>query len=278
MKIHGIMLIRNEADILRYAMRENREWCNFVYVFDNGSTDGTWELLQELASVDERIIPFQQSDRPFRDSLRGEVFRAFRERACSGDWWCRLDADEVYIDSPREFLPQIPTSHHVVWSLHYQYYLTQNEAASFPTIGTGELLPEITAENRPRYFLVNASEARFFRHRSGLQWTGDDSWPLHMGLVSPKRIRLRHFQYRSPAQIQLRLETRRRAASQGYLHFGHSLESRWEEKLEDPAKLNFEDTYDSLSQLQITSAIPNHLESPERRIFKRFMHGLRFWP
>ena len=46
MKIHGIMLVRNEGDIIRYALEKTRSWCDHVYVFDNGGADETWDLVQ----------------------------------------------------------------------------------------------------------------------------------------------------------------------------------------------------------------------------------------
>ena len=99
-----------------------------------------------------------------------------------------------------------------------------------------------------------------------------------MGVVFPRRIRLRHFQYRSPAQIQLRLDTRRRAAEQGYLHFGHSLENNWQEKLVSSGSLNLETDVSSLETLRVQSEIPNHLEVFRHRLVKRFLHGSGIWP
>jgi hypothetical protein len=41
-----------------------------------------------------------------------------RHLACErldGDWWCILDADEFYIDDPREFLEAVPKRFSSVW-------------------------------------------------------------------------------------------------------------------------------------------------------------------
>ncbi len=274
MRIHGICLVKNEADILRYFARKSAAWCDRIYVFDNGSTDGTWELCQELARTSAQVVPFRQDDRRFDDGLRAEVFQHFREDASPGDWWCRLDADEIYIDDPREFLDRVPAAHHVVWSVHFQFHLT---TADLPRLSleTDGAAPEMNDSNLPRYYVADASEARFFRHRARLQWPGG-AWPRHLGLVTPERIRLKHFQYRSPAQIQLRLDTRRAAAARGWAHFGHSLEKRWEEKIADPETLTC-DT--GASGLKADPArLPNHLEPAWIRAAKGFLHRGKFWP
>ena len=51
MKIHGLCLVKNEADVLQETLVSALHWCDdHIYVFDNGSNDGTWELVQELAN------------------------------------------------------------------------------------------------------------------------------------------------------------------------------------------------------------------------------------
>jgi len=276
MKIHGLMIIKNEADVIRFNLEESRKWCDTIYVFDNGSSDRTWDIVNERAACDPGVIPFRSAGIPFQNSLRGDIFRAFRTRAAAGDWWCRLDADEFYIDEPREFLSLVPRSDHVVWALHFQYYLTKEDCASFPAPMARP--PEITPANAPRHFLVNASEPRFFRHRAGLTWKAHSSWPSHMGVVHARRIRLRHFQFRSPAQIQLRLDTRHLAVEQGCLSFAHNLETEWTECLVRSQDVNYEETAHSLEDAAIARGTPSHLESKQRRFLKRVLHGLGIWP
>jgi hypothetical protein len=274
MRIHGICLVKNEGDIMRYFLRDSARWCDRIYVFDNGSTDHTWAIARELAGAMPQVALYKQDGRTFDDALRAEVFRHYKAQAQPGDWWCRLDADEIYIDNPREFLAQIPAQFHVVWSQHLQYFLTTADLPRFTPQDETEA-PEINETNLPRYYLANASESRFFRHRAGLEWPGG-AWPHHLGLVAPQRIRLKHLQYRSPAQVQRRLDTRRAAAAGGWQHFQHSLEKTWREKVADPAGLSL-DRGDG--QYDIDPAkLPRHLEPTWRRGLKRIMHGLHLWP
>ena len=57
MKIYAISLIKNEADIIEKNLIEASKWCDKIFVYDNGSTDGTWEIVKSLSS--NKIIPFK---------------------------------------------------------------------------------------------------------------------------------------------------------------------------------------------------------------------------
>lgn len=263
MKVHGLCVVKNEGDIIERSLTENSRWCDFIYVFDTGSTDDTWERVCHLAKANPNVVPFKNESVPFDDALRACIFNHFKDRAIRGDWWCRLDADEIYVDDPREFLTnRVPSYCHVVWSKHIQFYFTEKDEAK----NAGEL---------PRYYRADYSEPRFFRHRPGLQWTSG-AWPAHLGLVAPERIRLKHYQYRSPAQIQRRLDTRREAAAQGWQHFPNSQVSDWHEKIIPSSTLHF-DVGDGHYVID-EEKMPPHMERGWQRIVKRVLHGTGVWP
>lgn len=275
MKLHGICVVKNEADILEYHLDKSLLHFDYIYLFDNGSDDQTWEIINQRAAIDSRVVPFVSDGKPFRDSLRGEVFRAFQNRARDGDWWCRLDADEFYVDNPRTFLSVIPIHYHVVWSVHFNYYLTQSDLLRIPSVNLDKP-PTFDGKFVPRFYKANASEARFFRHRTGLIWPEGASWPLHMGLVWRRRIRLKHWQYRSPQQIEVRLRTRRAAELRGYKNFKHAVQEEWHDKIFSETDLTEDVGNDGLFFLD--ENLPRHLESTHHRLIKRVMHGFGIWP
>src|SRR5262245_26838884 len=127
MRIFGLCLVKNEADIMRLSLEENLRWCDRIFVFDNGSSDTTWDITCEVATHHSRVVPFKQDPKPFDDALRAEIFNQYRHEAEAGDWWCRLDADEFYIDDPRIFLARVSPSHHVVWGAWLQYFVTDQD-------------------------------------------------------------------------------------------------------------------------------------------------------
>jgi glycosyltransferase involved in cell wall biosynthesis len=182
-------------------------------VYDNGSTDGTWEKVLALAASESRIVPFRTDAAPYDNNLRRFPFAHYRHLSEPGDWWCQLDADEIYIDCPREFLAEVPADCDTVWSASFQYYFTDEDLERYrrdPAL----YADDAPIEQRCRYYSNNWSEIRFFRYDPRLQWhTGKFPYPLSKSFE--RRIRLKHYPYRSPQQIERRLATRRAAIQRG---------------------------------------------------------------
>ena len=222
LKIHALCLIKNERDIIEQTLRSAAKWCDYIYVLDNGSDDGTWELVQELSRELPAVRPFKRDPKPFFDNIRDEIFIAHADRARRDDWWCVLDADEFYIDDPRAFLEATPSSARAVWPLMYNYLFTDRDLERYRE------RPELYADDVPieerlrHYMVADYAELRFFRHSPLLKRIPVRGYyPIHA-----ERIRVKHFAYRSPDQIAKRLDTRREAMRRG--DFVHEKRSNWQ--------------------------------------------------
>jgi len=205
MRIFSICCVRDESDIVGETLQAALNWSDKIFIFDNGSTDGTWETIQALSRQSTKIVIVGRDSRKFTDELRGEIFEAYRSVATCGDWWCRLDGDEIYIDDPRQFLGNLWRRAGFVYSATCNYYFTDLDLVAYEQDPDGWL--ERPVSQRLSYYQNNWSEPRFVRHREGLIW-GGLIWPDNRGLTSASRIRLKHFPYRSPAQIMRRLAIR----------------------------------------------------------------------
>ncbi len=269
MRIFAICLTCNEADVIAACLREASSWCDRIFVYDGGSTDGTWEIVQRLAN--DAIVPWQSEPQVFREGLRADVFDAFREEARAGDWWCQLNADEFYVEDPRSFLAGVPAGFHIVWSVNLQYYLTPEMLADGPVDGPFE-----TDRPRFRHYEAAASERRFFRYRDRLRWDPAAAWPRHLGVNYPGLLHFRHYPLRSPAQIQQRLEVRRRHRAAGFEGWAHAASSDWREKLVPTAKLH-PDNGDG-KWIVPPAILACHGEPALRRAAKRFLHTVRLLP
>lgn len=220
MTIHGISVVKNEVDIIGQSLLSAMSWCDYIYILDNGSTDGTWELIKDMAKLHKQLIIYKQDFRPFRHSFRRDVFNQYRSRSSDGDWWCaRLDSDEFYIDNPQDFLKKVPEKYHTIWNASFQYYFTDQDADDFKED------PSLYADDKPihercRYYQNDWSEGRFFRYNSNLVWPEERDWPI-CGAIYPQRIRLKHYKYRSPQQIQTRIKIRLEARARGSSSFSH---------------------------------------------------------
>jgi len=205
MKIFSICCVRDENDIVGTTLRAALGWSDSIFIFDNGSVDGSWETVLDLAKENPKIKIVGRDNRVFTDELRGEIFEAHRDIASPGDWWCRLDSDEIYIDDPISFLGKIPDKYGFVLSATLNFYFTDLDLRSYEQSSSEWLARPV--EERLRYYQNNWSEPRFVRHRSDLRW-GGLIWPANRGRTAPSRIRLKHFPYRSPEQISKRLQIR----------------------------------------------------------------------
>jgi glycosyltransferase involved in cell wall biosynthesis len=93
-KITGITLVRDEADVLRVTLPHHLAiGCDDILVLDNGSTDGTRRVLQRLSR--RHPIAWTADDGPYRQAeLTTELAReAARQGA---DWIVPFDADEFW--------------------------------------------------------------------------------------------------------------------------------------------------------------------------------------
>ncbi len=223
MRIHSICVVKNESDIIVQSLTAAAEWSDFIYVLDNGSIDGTWERVLDLSRRLPQVVPFRREEGPFDNSLRAEVFGHYRRQSFPGDWWCKLDADEFYIDSPREFLASVAPPYDNVWSASFQYYLTEKDVVRFrenPALYGND----VPVEQKCRYYLNNWSELRLFKYSDRVKWSNYS--PDLLLRAYPQRIRLKHYQYRSPQQIETRLATRQLAMRRG-VAFAHETRRNW---------------------------------------------------
>src|SRR5580704_677923 len=132
MRFHGLMVIRDEDDILSQCLAHLLTWIDAVYILDLGSKDNTWQIVREAAAKDRRIVPWKSEPYRFDESLRGYIFDAFRSRFEDGDWVLRLDADEFYEIMPREFVTQRLCPHESCVCLAWYYFrLTSREVEDY---------------------------------------------------------------------------------------------------------------------------------------------------
>ena len=228
MKIYAICLAKNEVDIIEHCLRYASVWAEKIIVYDNGSTDGTWELVQKLAAENSTIIAWKQGGKPFDNYLRGEAFEAHRHLAQQGDWWCfRLDADELYMQDPRPHLLTTPAHYHVVAKESVEYVLTHEDIAEYDFNQLTPVQFDLIRYYMPLYY----AEVRFFRHRDRLRWELGAAMPRFMGITSPNLISVKHYQYRSIPQMKQRVEVRFEARRRGHHNWQKVDERDWHKLL-----------------------------------------------
>jgi len=263
MKIRAVCIVKNESDIIEQTLIAASKWCDFIYCFDNGSTDGTWEKILDISAQFQQVIPYKQEDCPFRGSLGSEIFNHFRASSVEEDWWCRLDADEIYIDDPLQFLSLVPQKYKVVVSAVFNYFFTDKDLAIYEH-NQFAYVDEIPVEKKCCYYINNWSEVRFYRYRKDLVWNDDGSHypsPLQ-GDAYPIRIRVKNFQYRSPQQIDKRIAARRG----NVLSFPHEIQAYWkspESQISNISQQTWKDRIIEASRLYYDAGDGNYVLRPD---------------
>ncbi len=89
-QIIGIVLVRNEDLFVRRAVENIRDFCDRIFLVDNGSTDGTPGLLMALASRSPAKLSYHRIAHPSESHALIQPF-------AGGDHWIfGVDGDEIY--------------------------------------------------------------------------------------------------------------------------------------------------------------------------------------
>ncbi|MGJ8680778.1 glycosyltransferase family 2 protein [Paraglaciecola sp.] len=230
MKVNAICIIKNEVDIISEVLDNALQFCHQIYILDNGSTDGSWELINEKAAIDPRINIVGQTDEIYRNQFRNRVYNQFHKEYSVDDWWYILDADEMLVDDPRPMLvkaSQGGKKQMRVWQA--QFYFTDQDLAHYQD--EDKSLP---VSERRHYYRVNWREPRFFKNSTSQHWPEDISGkvpPFCQDLYRPSPI-CRHYAERTPEQIQMRRKIRL-ANPYSFLHVKNKSETDWLKQSKD---------------------------------------------
>jgi glycosyltransferase involved in cell wall biosynthesis len=211
MRFHALLAIRDEADIIGQSLQHMLKWADTIFVFDTGSVDETWEIVQEAAAADRRVRPLNQDAVVFDDSLvRGWLFDKARKEMEEGDWFLRVDADEFHHVTPPEFVRTRLSKHEtVVWHQYYDFRLLESEVTAWRAGKETVADRQRPIADRRRWFTVSSySEPRLCRYRSTMRWPKSASFPINAGFVARERLPVRHYLHRDPPQLNKRCKIR----------------------------------------------------------------------
>ncbi len=138
MRIVGITRILDEADIVESFIRHAANFVDHHIIMDNGSRDGTLEILKRLANEGLSLSIYQTPAITFRESdqLTDLFEKAVVEHGA--DWVACLDGDEFYDDSRlpgglRSYLADIDAGQINIGAvrgawIHYNYTTKDNQS------------------------------------------------------------------------------------------------------------------------------------------------------
>ena len=153
MRLFGVTMVRNEADVIEAFVRHNLGILDGLAVVDHGSIDGTSEILARLQAEGLPLSVERKLDAAFRQS---DTITALAREALardSADFVFALDGDEFLKVPSRATLERaledVPADTHAV--LHWRTYVPDVFDDSSVPFGRGHLWWRVKNEPSPLY-------------------------------------------------------------------------------------------------------------------------------
>lgn len=226
MKLYGLMLARNEGDIIGDVLRFLQRLGIYekIFFYDLGSNDDT---LQRARQFEGMLFELRTIDEPFSHALRKRLIMQHSACCRTGDWFAIVDCDEFYFGDPLECIAAAEKEGACrVMTYQAEFQFTTEDLRGYPT--EDRSLPIF---ERRKYYLISWSEPRFFRFSPdpGLFEEILSIPPESDERTASQRLLNRHYQYRSPEQIQLRLQTRLENRARGGYDWPYLYSADWKE-------------------------------------------------
>ena len=211
MRFIALLPVRDEADIIGPCLAHLLEWADAAYVFDTGSVDDTWEIVQSFAAKDRRVHPMRKDPVYFSETrLRSWMFQQARQEMRDGDWFLRVDADEFHHIPPPEFVKtRMRKQETIAYHQYYNFCLLESEVADWDAGRETFEDRNRPIHERRRWYLPSVySEPRLCRYRGTMQWPPTVSFPFNAGFLARERLPIRHYPHRDPPQLERRCRLR----------------------------------------------------------------------
>jgi len=215
-RVYTHCVVQNEADVIGPCLDTAAEFSERIWVWDMGSTDSTWEVLESRRSDTIQVSRHEDLSSLTVKDIRIQMLDELRPEIPEGSWLYRLDADEFIIGDPRPLLAAAAREGAELvrgWVLNFRP--THADIRLMDELGQAEW-ERIPLVERLRSYRVGSPFWKFLRITPDVRWWVEDerSRVAHVSGRKPReaseRFVMRHYQYRGPSQVALRLETRRK--------------------------------------------------------------------
>jgi len=220
--IIGLMMIRDEQDMLVEALKNHSCFCSAILVLD-GSCGQSQTITRDICNQHPSIIEYWHDDdtgydQPLRDGGRQFLLERAREIFGLNQWYAVLHGDELWAKDPRAFLC-IPEEPYGVETQLYHFFPHTTERKTWAFPGNGSI--ESTAR---WYMMPPGKEHRLFFDSGKHDYVVDQ----HSTTIPPDITRItlpipiKQYNYRTPEQSHKRANDRKQSNWQKN-HYQHLL-------------------------------------------------------
>ncbi len=220
----GLMIIRDEEDMLAEALRNHARFCQTIFVLDGTTGDGQRTSQAICESVPQVLEYWQDHETgytvPLRDGARQFLLDRARERFGCAWWYAILHGDEIWGEDPRPYLERGTFNHNAVMVDLYHFFPHTSDRHTW-RYAQGDSIEDVCTW----YMLPPIPENRLFWDSGAHAYeVGRHSLTIPVGLESsPSHLVVKQYNYRTPEQAHRRAVHRRRAMWQSN-HYEHLLE------------------------------------------------------
>jgi len=224
MNLYGLLIAKDEADIIEQTLLSLREFGGFkkIFFYDNGSSDETANIAKKFNDIIPKVYTLTDA---FSDHLKYQLLNSHADEYKLGDWLAIIDADELYAENALDKISIAENSQaNYIESKSAQFYFTDREDCH-------TFLPNIPAIAQRPHYLINYGEPRLFKFIPD-QTLSEHTVKSRSTLLklSPDKLLLNHFQYRSALQTQHRIDVRI-ANNNTSNNWGHIKDKHWQDYL-----------------------------------------------
>lgn len=124
MKIATLSKIKNEADIIESFVRYHGKIADEMFFVENGSTDGTLEILQKLRREGYAVTIFDERDHEFDELMFVNKYAEIILQRELYDWLVPIDADEfLYAEGENPRIYMETWNPDVVYTANWRTYI-----------------------------------------------------------------------------------------------------------------------------------------------------------
>ena len=197
-RIWGLMMVKNEGDVIEEILSYLREknFYHKIFFFDNDSKDDTFKKARKFKDI---LYKPQKVSEAFTEGFKRGLLRRYENLYEEGDWLGVVDGDEFLQEDPQKYI-KLSEKEKATRIMVKQmcFYYTDRDLMNNKYEDRNKPIRE-----RRKYYMVNHVEPRFYKYIPGILRSKKKT--------CSKRILNKHYPFRTPEQIKMRIYTRAEA-------------------------------------------------------------------